>query len=299
VTAPPGPAGPVRYCGRDFSPADIEVITGLAATLPTRAAIAEAACQALDWRRPDGQTKAMSARVACLRMAADGLITLPPPRRANGNGRIPRHRPAGQGELFETSPVTGTLASLGALTIQPVTTRAGSRTWNDLIATHHYLGYTPLAGAQLRYLVHAGQAGTVAAISFGASAWKCAARDTLIGWDPPAREARLHLITGNARFLILPHVRVPHLASAILGRVTRRLPADWRDAYGYAPVLAETFVETYRFDATSYRAANWIHAGRTQGRGKLDRNHQHALPVKDVYLYPLHRHWQRILTQDQ
>jgi hypothetical protein len=115
----------------------------------------------------------------------------------------------------------------------------------------------------------------------------------------PAREARLHLIVGNARFLILPHVRIPHLASAILGRVTRRLPADWQDAYGYAPVLAETFVETYRFDGTSYRAANWIHAGHTQGRGKLDRDHQHALPVKDVYLYPLHRNWQRILTQER
>jgi Domain of unknown function (DUF4338) len=299
VTAPPGPDDPVRYCGRDFSPADIEAITGLAATLPTRASIAEATCQALDWRRPDGQARAMSARVALNKMAADGLITLPPPRNGNGNGRIPRHRPAGQGELFETSPVTGTLASLGPLTFRPVTTRTDSRSYNDLIAAHHYLGYTPLAGAQLRYLIQADRAGTVAALGFGASAWKCAARDARIGWDAPAREARLHLITGNARFLILPHVRIPHLASAILGRVTRRLPADWQDAYGYAPVLAETFVETYRFDGTSYRAANWIHAGRTQGRGKLDRDHQHTLPVKDVYLYPLHRNWQRILTQER
>jgi hypothetical protein len=299
VTAPPGPAGPARYCGRDFSPADIGLIAGLAAALPTRAAIAEATCQALDWRRPDGQTRAMSARVALNKMAADGLITLPPPRNGNGNGRIPRHLPAGQGELFETAPVTGTLASLGPLTSRLVTTRADSRTWNNLIAAHHYLGYAPLAGAQLRYLIRAGQAGTLAAISFGASAWKCAARDTLTGWDPPARETRLHLVVGNARFLILPHVRVPHLASAILGRITRRLPADWQAAYGYAPVLAETFVETYRFSATSYRAANWIHAGRTQGRGKLDRDHHHPLPVKDVYLYPLHRNWQRILTQNQ
>jgi hypothetical protein len=299
VTGPPGPGGPVRYCGRDFGPADIEVITGLAATLPTRAAIAEATCQALDWRRPDGAARAMSARVALSKMAADGLITLPPPRNGNGNGRIPRHRAQGQGELFPAAPVTGTLAGLGPLRIQPVTTRADSRSYNDLIAAHHYLGYTPLAGAQLRYLVQAGQAGTIAALGFGASAWKCAARDTRIGWDTPAREARLHLIVGNARFLILPHVQIPCLASAILGRVTRRLPADWQAAYGYAPVLAETFVETYRFNGTSYRAANWIHAGRTQGRGKLDRNHQQALPVKDIYLYPLHRAWQRILTQER
>ncbi len=185
MTEPPGPAGPARYCGRDFSPADITVIAGLAATLPTRAAIAEATCQALDWRRPDGATRAMSARVALNRMAADDLITLPPPRNGNGNGRIPRHRAQGQGELFPAVPVTGTLASLSPLTIRPVTTRADSRTCNNLIAAHHYLGYTPLAGAQLRYLIQAERAGTIAAISFAASAWKCAARDTLIGWDPP------------------------------------------------------------------------------------------------------------------
>jgi hypothetical protein len=209
--------------------------------------------------------------------------------RRGGHSRLLRPRETGRWPLHNDSRQPGNagdLASPGPLTFRPVTTRASSRTWNDLIAACHYPGCTPLAGAQLRYLIRAGHAGTVAAISFGASAWKCAARDTLTGWDPPARETRLHLITGNARFLILPHVRIPHLASAILGRVTRRLPADWRDAYGYAPVLAETFAETYRFSATSYRAANWIHADRTQGRGKPDRNHQHALPVKDVYLYP-------------
>ncbi|MDQ5840805.1 MAG: DUF4338 domain-containing protein [Chloroflexota bacterium] len=145
------------------------------------------------------------------------------------------------------------------------------------------MGYTPLAGAQLRYLVDT-EAGTVAALGFAASAWKCAARDVHLGWDAATREARLHLVVGNARFLILPHVHVPHLASAILSRVTRRLPGDWRGAYGYAPVLAETFVETGRFAGTSYRAANWIHVGRTQGRGKLDQHHARALPVKDVYL---------------
>src|ERR1019366_6723803 len=171
--------------------------------------------------------------VALNKMAADGLITLPPPRNGNGNGNIPRHRPAGQGELFETSPVTGTLASPGPLTFRPVTTRADSRTRNDLIAARHYPACTPLAGAQLRYLTQADRAGTVAALGFGASAWKCAARAARVGWDAPAREARLHLIAGNARFLILPHVRIPHLASAILGRVTRRLPADWQDALGY------------------------------------------------------------------
>ena len=291
MSTPPHPDGAVRYCGRDFTPADLKLIATLAATLPTRAQIAEATCQALDWRRPDGTTKAMTARVACLRMAADGLLVLPAARNTNGNGAIPRHRHSGPA----AEPITTTLRALGPLRLTVVTTRAQSAHYNELIATHHYLGYTPMARAQLRYLVHA-DPGVVAALGFGASAWKCAARDTHLGWDTPTRETRLHLLTGNARFLILPHLHVPHLASKILGAITRRLPADWHHTYGYAPVLAETFVQTDRFTTTSYRATNWTHIGHTTGRGKLDRHHTHALPIKDVYLYPLHRNYRTTLT---
>jgi len=290
--------GAVRYCGREFTPAELQLIGRLAATLPTRRAIADAVCDALGWRRPDGRRKDMSARVALLRMHHDGLITLPPPRNGNGNGRHPRHRDPDPRLAPPPGPVpiTGTLADLGPLRLTVVATAAESRTWNTLIAAHHYLGYTPLAGAQLRYLIHTDAVGTVAALGFAAAAWKCAPRDAHIGWDPATREQRLHLVAGNARFLICPQVRVPHLASAVLARAARRLTADWHHRYGYTPVLLETFVQTGRFTAASYRAANWIHVGQTQGRGKLDRHHQHALPVKDVYLYPLHRRYQRILT---
>lgn len=285
----------VRYCGRDFTSAELTVIAELTATLPNRAQIAAAVCAQLGWRRPDGAAKEMSARVALNRMAADHLITLPAPRNSNGNARHQRsyHDP----DLASPVPVSGPLTHLGALHIHVVATRADSARYNRLIAAHHYLGYTPLAGAQLRYLVACDNAGVIAALSFAASAWTCAARDTHLGWDAATREARLHLVIGNARFLILPHVRVPHLASAILGRLTRRLPADWRAAYGYAPVLVETFVERDRFAGTSYRAANWTHVGATKGRGKLDRYHAHAVPIKDVYLYPLHRSYRAILTR--
>jgi len=287
---------PARYCGRDFTPADLDIIRGLAATLPTRRAIADAVCDALPWRRADGRRKDMTARVALNRMHADGLITLPPPRHGNSNGHHPRHAPAGQLALpIGPEPIAASLAQIQPLQLVPVTSRAGSARYNQLIREHHYLGYTPLAGAQIRYLVQA-RPGTVAALGFGAAAWKCAPRDTHIGWDPPTREANLHLVAGNARFLILPHVRVPSLASAILARAARQLPADWQDRYGYAPVLLETFVDTNRFSGASYQAANWTWAGYTKGRGKLDRGHQHAQPVKDVYLYPLRPDYRRILT---
>lgn len=293
----PHPQRAVRYCGREFTQTELELISHLAATLPTRRAIADTVCDALDWRRLDGRRKDMSARVALGRMHDDGLIVLPAPRNGNGNGRHARHRdPDPQLALpLDPPPLGGQLADLGPLRPTVVTTTAESRTWNALIAAHHYLGYSPLAGAQLRYLVHS-DAGTLAALGFAAAAWKCAPRDAHIGWDAATRAQRLHLLVGNARFLICPHVRVPHLASTILARAARRLPTDWQHRYGYTPVLLETFVQTGRFTAASYRAANWIHVGHTQGRGKLDRQHRHALPVKDVYLYPLHRHYQRILT---
>lgn len=291
-----------RYHGRDFTAEEIEIIRRLCAddAHPTRAAIARAVCDALDWRRLDGRRKDMAARVVLLRMAHDELITLPPARHVPPNGRIPRYQapdPQLALDLQPAAPAPTRLGELADITIQTVDSPQQSRQWRTLIATHHYLGYTPFAGAQLRYLAHSAAHGPLAALGFAASAYKCAPRDTYIGWDPPTREARLHLIVGNARFLIVPHIQVPNLASHLLARTTRRLPADWQHRYGYRPVLLETFVETGRFTGATYQAANWTRVGRTTGRGKLDRHHRHAVPVKDIYLRPLHRNWRDILTR--
>ena len=159
---------------------------------------------------------------------------------------------------------------------------------------YHYLGYTPLPGAQMRYLVTS-QRRVLAVVGFGASAWKAAPRDRFIGWSVAQREARLQLVVNNARFLILPWVQVRNLASTVLARSSRRLPDDWQARYGYRPLLLETFVQSDRFAGTSYRAANWTHVGQTQGRGKLDVHRTHALPRKDIWLYPLRRDFRRRL----
>ena len=291
-----------RYHGRDFTHDEIETIRRLCAdeAYPTRAAIARAVCDALDWQRLDGRRKDMAARVALLRMADDKLITLPPARHVTANGRIPRYQvpdPQFALDLQPAVPAPTRLADLGDITIQVVDTPQHSKQWRTLIATHHYLGYTPFAGAQLRYLAHSAAHGPIAAFGFAASAWSCAPRDTYIGWDRPTREQRLHLIVGNARMLIVPHLTVPNLASHLLARVTLRRPADWEHRYSYRPVLLETFVETGRFAGTTYQAANWTHIGHTTGRGKLDRHHRRAVPVKDIYLRPLHRNWRTILTR--
>jgi hypothetical protein len=282
----------LRYCGRDFSEDELGVIRQLAATLPTRQAISRALCDELSWLRPDGRRKDMSARVALLAMARDGLVSLPPPRNGNGNGAIPRYStPSVELEARISRP----LQALGRIELVIVDTRASSWRWRSLVASYHYLGYTPFCGAQLRYLIEC-SSGTLGALGFAASAWACAPRDAHIGWDAETRKARLHLVVGNARFLILPQVRVKNLASHVLSGVARRLASDWQAAYGYAPVLAETFVETGRFSGASYKAANWIRVGQTKGRGKLDRTNEHALAVKDIYLYPLHRDYRTILT---
>jgi hypothetical protein len=166
--------------------------------------------------------------------------------------------------------------------------------WNGYIERHHYLGHQLMPGAQLRYFVRA--AGhIVAALGFGASAWKVKPRDQVIGWTKDQRQRNLHLVVNNARFLILPWIHRKNLASRILALVSRRIPDDWQVRYAYRPVLLETFVEKQRFTGTCYKAANWQHLGDTQGRGKLDILHRNAQPIKSIWIYPLTRHFQRQL----
>jgi hypothetical protein len=291
------PDDSVRYCGRLFTAGEIERIRRLLADEPelNRLQLSRRVSDALHWRRPDGRLKDMSCRVAMLRMHRDGLITLPPPQKGNGNGRTrPRITAASDPRPAIVLPA----GDLGDLRFLPVGTAGDSSLWNELIERYHYLGYKPLPGAQIRYLVESSSdtgPQLLAALGFGAAAWKAAPRDRFIGWTPRQRQAHLHLIVNNARFLILPWVTSGNLASRILAGVAKRLPQDWQTRYGYRPVLLETFVQSDRFRGTCYRAANWTHLGRTQGRGKLDRRHECSLPVKDIFVYPLRRGFRQVL----
>ena len=278
---------PVRYCGRLFTAEEMECIRRLLASEPklNRAQLSRRVCSELHWLRPDGRSKEMSCRVAMLRMQRDGLITLPPPQKGNGNGR---RRPRLTAASDPKTPLSLSASELGSLVLRPVDTPPDSALWNELIERYHYLGYEPLPGAQVRYLIF-GRGYLLAALGFGAAAWKVAPRDQFIGWTTDQRRANLHRIVNNARFLILPWVTVRNLASRILAASAKRLPRDWKNRYGYRPCLLETFVERDRFRGTCYRAANWIYAGDTQGRGKLDRQHRGLSTVKHIYLYPLRK----------
>ena len=290
----PVPGDAARYCGRLFTREELELVRRLIAAepRPNRAQLSRGVCEALGWARPNGTLKEMSCRVAMLRMEKDGLIKLPPPQNGNGNGAV---HPRLTAASAPRQPITDAAGRLGKIQLCPVCAPQQSALWNELIQRHHYLAYQPLPGAQIRYLIYGADSQLLAALGFGAAAWKVAPRDRFIGWTPEQRAKNLHLVVNNARFLILPWVTSRNLASKILALAAKRLPNDWHARYQYAPVLLETFVERQRFTGACYRAANWRHIGQTQGRGKLDRHHQNAAPVKNIYLYPLHKHFRQTL----
>jgi len=284
---------PSSLCSKPFGERELTIVRneiGISDP-PLRAEIARRVCESLQWVDIIGKPKLMSARKALLRLHRDGHIELPPPRNSNGNTITPVHCDV---DLPAEDSLEGSAGDLIELRLEAVVDKKDSRLFNALVDRYHYLGYRPLPGAQLRYLIRTGKT-VVGAISFGGAAWKVASRDRWIGWDAAAREGRLSGILNNTRFLILPWIRVKNLASKILSLSVKRLKKDMPARYGYSPVLLETFVDRQRFVGTCYRAANWINVGRTTGRGRDDQFHSAKIPVKDVYVYPLRNDFRTIL----
>lgn len=282
----------MRYCGREFSEADIERIRSLMASCPGmhRRALSRRFCEEVGWRKADGQPKEMSCRVALLRMQRDGHILLPAPRRAH----YPPSKEVQRTLFALPKPPVEKPAGAFSLCLERVE-KETSALWNEYIDRYHYLGYAVLPGAQLRYFIKS-EGEILALLGFGAAAWKTAPRDLYIGWDAETRERNLHLIVNNARFLILPWVRSKNLGSKILSMAAKRIASDWQERYRYEPVLLETFVEKERFSGTCYKAANWVYVGETKGRGKLDVHNEYRLPVKGVLLYALSKDFRERLN---
>jgi len=282
------------YCGRHFTPDELQTLRRLIEDHPNanRAQLSRQVCALFDWLKPNGELKDMTCRVAMLRMQADGLFTLPAAQR-----RAPRQPAYLATAATDPQPLlTSPVHELPPLRLCQVSTSAHSRLWNEYIARYYYLGYTPLAGSQSRYFVFAGEC-LVALLSFGASAWKLAAREHFIGWQEDERQRNLPLVVNNSRFLILPWIQSKGLASKILSLIHRQLPNDWLARYGYGPVLLETFVETPRHRGTCYQAVNWIKVGQTTGRGKKSSTRKPILPIKDIWLYPLHKNFRSVLCR--
>jgi len=281
--------------GRKLTVEDIGLILRLLAEHPDwhRTRLSQELCRLWDWRNARGLVKDMAARTLLLKLERAGRIRLPESRGGSNNEFRNRQLPL---ELYSTEPIVGALGDLRPLAVSVV--RPGSedlRLFNGLLGSHHYLGHRNTVGENMRYLVRDRSGRPVACALFGSAAWKCAARDAWIGWDRCVREANLGFLTNNTRFLILPWVTVPHLASHILALLARRVCADWQDKYGHPIHALETFVDRGRFKGTCYRAANWILLGSTKGRTRNDRDHSIVAPVKDAYLYPLVKDFRRKL----
>ncbi len=261
-----------------------------------RTYISKELCRIWDWRLPNGQLRDIACRDLLRRLERKGLIQLPPALKA---ARRPGYKnktslPKG----FVATPLSQSLRDFSSIEIEMVRGSKQESFYNALIAAYHYLGYHQGTGEQLKYIIR-GDGHLLACIGFGGAAFKSAARDRHIGWDKMARERHLVNVVDNNRYLILPWIRVPHLASHILGRISRRIRVDWQDYYKREIVLLETFVEQGRFKGTCYKAANWLHIGETTGRGRNDRYSKNSVPIKDIYIYPLNRNYQKILQGDR
>lgn len=273
--------------GRPIGPAELDLVRSLLAENPplSRYGLSRKLCALWNWRDPKGQLKDMAARSLLLKLEQRGLIRLPAKRRPSPNRmRLKRVRAVDHA----SEGIAGALADLAPLEVRELSqSPLDQPLFEWLLHRYHYLSYSTPVGLNLKYLVVDRRGRPLSCLLFGSAAWQCAARDRFIGWSAAARQARLQEITNNTRFLILPWVEVPHLASHVLSRVLRRLRQDWQRKYARPLHLVESFVDTSRFAGTCYRAANWIDVGRTTGRTRQEKEHRPQAAPKAVWVYPL------------
>ena len=253
-------------------------------------------CSQWEWRTHSGQLKTFAARSMIDKLEQRGLLNLPPIRTAYR--RSPRP-PFPKGFIApELKQIEKNLEDLTPLSINiPDPNSYEDNCVGYYLNHYHYLGFNQTVGENIKYLVRDRSGHNVACLLFGSAAWKTAPRDSFIGWNRELREKNINFITNNTRFLILPQIRVPHLASHILGCIIRRIQKDWRDKYSHPIYMVETFVERDLFKGTCYKAANWLCVGQTRGRSRQDRYLKLSVPVKDILLYPLTKNFRQALCQ--
>jgi hypothetical protein len=277
-----------RIQGRTISDADVAFVCQLIADHPdwSRNQIALTLAEAWNWRTSTGRLKNFAGSSLLIKLEKRGLIRLPERRRPPPKRVIRSVDP--DLPWPEPEPISQPLGELLPLSIEMLSTKQPRyASLAHYLVRYHYLGLRRSVGENMAYLARDRQGRDVGCALFGAAAWRVNPRDAFIRWDEPTRAERLSWITNNVRFLILPWVRVPHLASHLLARLTRRLATDWLAKYGHPVHLVETFVDRSRFKGTCYRAANWICVGQTKGRSRQDRERTLSVPVKDVHVYPL------------
>lgn len=278
--------------GRQFTSSDLRTIRRLVKRYFTagRTRISQEVCRTLNWRQPNGWLKDRACREVLRELDRRGLLALPPRLVSNG-GWIPEAKGRLTEVVVDDAPITE--LPFSSLRLVNVKGTASERIWNALVARFHYIGFTVSVGRTIKYLVyHSGR--PIAAFSFSDPAWAVKARDALLARLPES--ASSPIVIANSRFLVLPWVKVPNLASHLLSRVAQRVSADWHAYYAQRPALLETFVDTTLYSGTSYRAANWLYVGDTRGYGKSGNSHSNGRTQKALYLFPLTSRLRMLLT---
>lgn len=291
----------INFCGHPVTQAELDLIRDTVHNFPAISVteLSKTVCELLDWRRPTGGLKNHECFFFLLELKNRGWLPSLPELRIRFRHCGPRKIPL-EGRSEPEAPVLSTIDDCLPLELELISDSDSRNLFRQYIHRYHYLGYKVPCGAQLRYFVRSRPLSDriVACLLFTSAALKIAPRDRWIGWSDQARKCNLPHVVNNSRFLILPWIRVPQLASKILSMVIHQLPDDWLDAYRVKPLLLESFVDPERFSGICYRAANWIHVGTTQGRGRMDRERTVERHVKEIFLYPLHIKAREILCQN-
>jgi hypothetical protein len=284
----------VKYQGRVATSQDVKFINELIAENPddSRRALSKKLCQAWNWVQPNGALRDMVCRGFLLCLESAGYIKLPPRRFTPNNPLANRKRPPKVD--IDQRPLCPNLSNIQPLEIRQVRRTSFEKLFNSLIAQHHYLGYCHPVGEHLKYIVFT-EGRPIACLAWSSAPRHIGCRDKFIGWSADIRKKNLHLIVYNSRYLILPWIQVPYLASHLLGRITKVLPVDWERIYNHPIYFLETFIDTERFKGTCYKAANWIYLGKTTGRGKNDQTNKPNRSIKAVYGYPLSKDFRKVL----
>jgi hypothetical protein len=283
-----------KYYNRQITTTDIEFIKDLIQRNPgkSRWFISRELCRLWNWRQPNGALRDMVCRGLLKQLEDKGLIVQPPKKRDPNNPFINRKPP----QLIDVDnrPLNSNLKTMVPIELKSVRKTKYERLYNSLIHEYHYLKYAQPVGENFKYIAFSNNR-PIGCIGWTSPAWYIGCRDRFIGWQLDARNKNLHLIAYNTRFLILPWIKVPYLASHLLSLNAKTISSDWLNFYKHPIYFLETFVDTAKFNGTCYQAANWIYLGKTTGRGRLDQTHRQNRSLKDVYGYPLHKNFRGYL----
>jgi hypothetical protein len=290
--------GPTRnFVGHEVTDNEWNLIEGITRDFSnlSMTELAGTICELLEWRRPNGGLKSVECLLYLQNLRERGYLPWLPERKPIV--KRPPKPVAADPASDPQPPLTGSLAQWGPVKLERIDDVPGRQLFRQFIHRYHYLGYRVPCGAQLRYFVRSQQEPypLLACLLFTSAAWKMAPRDEYIGWNATLRPQNLARVVNNSRFLIMPWVKIPHLASHILSRALRQLRVDWPERYAVHPVLMETLVDREKYAGTCYRAANWVSVGFTTGRGRMDRFNNVQMPRKEIFVYPLARSWQKQL----